>query len=193
MEHGLKNIDDCLVRDERKVRIYKEYFLNANPFILSIHDLAKTDLNDLDALNNRYLKLWLGMPKSGFFLPIHSKLGIDVKSVSHLYKDNRSLDIVRALEQGFRLQCEPRFRVSRSGPENLPSLFVRLRLQGPFCHLRNLRSVLLLLLSPPWPSMTLNHKIPSHLRALYMHDLGILTFHWHCTLIQLWNQTHAAG
>jgi hypothetical protein len=88
MECGLKNIDKCLVRDERKVRIYKEYFLPANCFILSIHDLTKMDLGKLDALANRYLKSWLGMPQGGSFLPVHSGLGMDVKSVSHLYKKN---------------------------------------------------------------------------------------------------------
>jgi hypothetical protein len=36
---------------------------------------------------------------------------------------------------------------------------------------------MLLLLNPPWPSMTLNHKVPSHHRALYTHNLGILTIH----------------
>jgi hypothetical protein len=36
--------------------------------------------------------------------------------------------------------------------------------------------------------MKLNHKIPCHLRALYMHNLGIMTFH--CTSTQLWNQAH---
>jgi hypothetical protein len=36
--------------------------------------------------------------------------------------------------------------------------------------------------------MTLNHKIPSHLRALYTHLLEILTFHY--TRTQLWNQAH---
>jgi hypothetical protein len=36
--------------------------------------------------------------------------------------------------------------------------------------------------------MTLNHKVPSHLRALYTHNLRILTFH--CTRTQLWNQAH---
>jgi hypothetical protein len=100
MERGLKNIDGCLVRDECKVRIYKEYFLPANRFILSIHDLTKTDLGDLDALTNSYLKSWLGMPQGGSFLPVHSGLGMDVKSVSHLYKESRSLDIVRTLIQG---------------------------------------------------------------------------------------------
>jgi hypothetical protein len=40
------------------------------------------------------------MPQSGSFLPVHSGLGMDVESVSHLYKESRSLDIVRALVQG---------------------------------------------------------------------------------------------
>jgi hypothetical protein len=39
-----------------------------------------------------------------------------------------------------------------------------------------------------WSSKTLNHKIPSHFRTLYMHVLDILTFHY--TRTQLWNQTH---
>jgi hypothetical protein len=50
MERGLDNIDKCLVQNERKVRIYKEYFLPANCFILSTHDLTKMDLKDLNAL-----------------------------------------------------------------------------------------------------------------------------------------------
>jgi hypothetical protein len=44
MERGLENIDKCLAHDEHKVRIYKEYFLPANHFIVWIHDLTKTDL-----------------------------------------------------------------------------------------------------------------------------------------------------
>jgi hypothetical protein len=40
---------------------------------------------------HRYLKSWLGMSQSGFFLPVHSGLGMDMKSVSHLYKESWSL------------------------------------------------------------------------------------------------------
>jgi hypothetical protein len=40
------------------------------------------------------------MPQGGSFLPVNSGLGMDVKSVSHLYKEIQSLDIVRALIQG---------------------------------------------------------------------------------------------
>jgi hypothetical protein len=97
IEHGLENLDKCLVCNEHKVRIPKEYFLPANHFILSIHDLTKTDLGKLDALANRYLKSWLGMPQGDYFLPMYSGLGMDVKSVYHLYRESQSLDIVRAL------------------------------------------------------------------------------------------------
>jgi hypothetical protein len=83
----------------------------------------------------------------------------------------------------FKLQCEPRFSVIRSGPGNLPFLFLQPGLRGPFCHPINLLS-----LNPPWQSMTLNYKIPSYLRVLYMQNLRILTFH--CTGTQLWNQVH---
>jgi hypothetical protein len=100
MERGLENIYKCLVHDEKKVRIHKEYFLPANRFILSIYDMTKTNLRKLDALANRYPKSWLGMPQGSFFLPVLSGLGMDVKSVPHLYKESRSMDIVRALIQG---------------------------------------------------------------------------------------------
>jgi hypothetical protein len=77
MELGLENIDKCLVRD-------KEHFLPANRFILSIHDLTKTDLGKLDGFANRYLKSWLGMPQESSFLPVHSGLGMDVKCLSSI-------------------------------------------------------------------------------------------------------------
>jgi hypothetical protein len=97
MESGLENRDQCLVHHERKVKIYKEYFLPANHFILSIHDLTKTHLGVLDALTNRYLKSWLGMPQGSSFLPVHSGLSMVAKNVSHIYKESQSLDNVRAL------------------------------------------------------------------------------------------------
>jgi hypothetical protein len=70
MKLGLENIKSCLVQDEHKVRIYKEYFLPANCFILLIHDLTKMDLGKLDDLTYRYLKSWLSMPQSGSFFAI---------------------------------------------------------------------------------------------------------------------------
>jgi hypothetical protein len=43
------------------------------------------------------------MPQGGSFLPVYSGLGMDVKSVSNLYKESQSLDIVRALIRGITL------------------------------------------------------------------------------------------
>jgi hypothetical protein len=70
-ERVLRNIDSCLVRNEHKVRIPMEYFLPANHFILLIHDLTKVDHGDLDALTNRYLRSWLGLPQGGSILLVH--------------------------------------------------------------------------------------------------------------------------
>jgi hypothetical protein len=73
------------------------------------------------------------MPQSSSFLPVRSGHGMDVKSVSHLYKESRSLDTVRALRRGITLftqQCRPRFTLSRIVQENLPSLFAWPRLLG---------------------------------------------------------------
>jgi hypothetical protein len=61
---------------------------------------CNTDLEKHDALTNSYLRSWPGMPHGDSFLPVHAGLGMVVKSVSHLYKESRSLDIVRALIQG---------------------------------------------------------------------------------------------
>ena len=40
----LKNVDDLLVRNEYKVRIYSEYLLGSNRFLFSIHDLSSNRL-----------------------------------------------------------------------------------------------------------------------------------------------------
>jgi hypothetical protein len=54
------------------------------------------------------------MPQSGSFLPVHSGLGMDVKSVSQVYKESRSLDIVRALVRGDNtVQTTVRVKVQR--------------------------------------------------------------------------------
>ena len=104
------------MRDEHKVRIYKEYFLPANWFILLIHDLTNSDLSKLDALTHRFLKSWLGMPQSASFLPVHSGCGMDVKSISHLYKESRTLDMVKALIRGDNtVQTTVQAKVQREG------------------------------------------------------------------------------
>ena len=56
----LKNLDSTLIRNEYKVRIHADYFLGASRFVLSVHDLTKTQIDILDSLAHSYLKKWLG-------------------------------------------------------------------------------------------------------------------------------------
>jgi hypothetical protein len=83
-----KNTEIRLRFESTAFNCCKNYFLN---LFLFLSFFQMSDLK-LDALTNRYLKSWLGMPHGGSFLPVHSGLGMDVES--------RSLDIVRALIRG---------------------------------------------------------------------------------------------
>jgi hypothetical protein len=140
MERGLENVDKCLERDECKVRIHKEYFLPA-------------DLGKLDALTNWYLKSWLGMPQGGYFLPVHSGLGMDVKSVSHLYKKCQSLDIVRAMIRGNHtvetvVQAKVHWSIGAEMDEKICHLCPCRRKCWDYCHQWNLQLAMLLMLNP---------------------------------------------
>ena len=78
-----------LIRDELKVRIYSEYFLGSNRFLLSVHDLNTSQLAVLDNLVHSFLKKWLGMPQSGSWCLVHDRHGLNIKSFSHFYKEAR--------------------------------------------------------------------------------------------------------
>ena len=56
MGDQLKNLDSSLVRNEYKVRVYSEYLLGSWRFMLSIHDLSKCQIADLESLTHSYLK-----------------------------------------------------------------------------------------------------------------------------------------
>ena len=89
----LKNIDELLVRNEYKVRIYAEYFLSANRFIFSVHDLNLGQLKVLNDLTHGYLKNWLGLPQCASWALVHDEHGLNIKSISHLYMECRALNL----------------------------------------------------------------------------------------------------
>ena len=93
LKTGVENIDSLLIRNEYKVRVYSEYFLGANRFIFSIHDLNLSQLRRMEELTHRYLKRWFGMPQSGSWAMVHDRHGMAVKSVTHFYKEARSLSL----------------------------------------------------------------------------------------------------
>ena len=93
MSDQLKNLDSTLIRNEYKVRVYSEYFLGACRFILSIHDLTKSQISDLESMAHSYLKRWLGLPRGASWALVHDIHGMNVKSIDHLYKESRSLTL----------------------------------------------------------------------------------------------------
>jgi hypothetical protein len=90
---ALENIDSLLVRDEMKVRIYSEYFLPSNRFLFSVHDLNLSQLRTIEELTHCFLKKWLGMPQCSSWCLVHDRHGLCIKSVTHMYKEARSLSL----------------------------------------------------------------------------------------------------
>ena len=64
MSDQLKNLDSTLIQNEYMVRVYSEYLLGACCLLLSIHDLTRSQISDLENLTHSYLKCWLGLPSS---------------------------------------------------------------------------------------------------------------------------------
>ena len=90
---GLKRIDDLLVRNEYKARIYAEYFLGSLRFLLSVHDLNKGQIESLEDMSHVFLKDWLGLPQCASWAIVHDIHGLNIKSFDHLYKECRSLTL----------------------------------------------------------------------------------------------------
>ena len=93
MGDQLKNLDLTLIRNEYKVRIYSEYMLGACRFLLSIHDLNRSQIAELESLAHSYLKRWLGLPRGASWALVHDVHGMNVKSIDHLYRECRALTL----------------------------------------------------------------------------------------------------
>ena len=96
----LSNLDAVLIRDEFKLWIYKNYLLPSVRFILTIHDLTKSDLKHLDVFTDKYVKKWTGVPPSATNAMIHMKAGLDIPSITQLYRLTHCLAHCRTRLQG---------------------------------------------------------------------------------------------
>ena len=65
LESKLSNLDKAEVRGEYKVAVYTRYALPSLRFHLSVHNIHKTHLAQLDATARRYIKQWLDFPSRG--------------------------------------------------------------------------------------------------------------------------------
>ena len=81
----LNNIDMALIRPEYKLKIYTKYYLHAIKFMLSVHDLTKTQRSSLDNCSSKFIKKWLNMPQKGATLAIiYCEQGLNIPSTVSL-------------------------------------------------------------------------------------------------------------
>ena len=87
LENGLTNINESPIRSEYKIRIYAQYLLPALRYHLTVNDMCVTHLQKLDALAERYLKKFFGIPHPGTMAFIHMPKGLAIKSISDMYRE----------------------------------------------------------------------------------------------------------
>ena len=87
----LDNIENLMIRNEQKVWSYKNYFLPGVRFLLTVHDLTQTHVQQLDAFTHVFLKRWAGLPSSATNLVIHMKVGLNISTIETLYHTFHSL------------------------------------------------------------------------------------------------------
>ena len=87
----LENIEKSAIRNEYKLWIYKHYFLPSIRFLLTVHELTKTDQNKLDALCTKFVKKWCGLSPCATNSIIHMKAGLNIMSIPHIYSLSHSL------------------------------------------------------------------------------------------------------
>ena len=90
VKEKLQNLEKMAVRNEFKLEIYKIYVLPSLRFLLTVHDLPITHLKKLDAVADKYLKSWAGLPKCATTAIIHLNTALDVKNISTLYKETHA-------------------------------------------------------------------------------------------------------
>ena len=83
----LDRIDNLLIRDEYKLRIYKHYILPSSQFILTVHELTKTSQKTLDAKITKYLKKWAGLPRGASPAILYTKGLLELKPICQLYEE----------------------------------------------------------------------------------------------------------
>ena len=64
-------------------------------FLLTVHELTKSDLKKLDTFTDKFIKKWSGLPPSATNAIIHMKPGLDIMSTSHLHTLCHSLAFSR--------------------------------------------------------------------------------------------------
>ena len=98
--NGLENIDKSLVRNEFKLKMYANYFLPSLRYHLTVNDTTSTHLQQLDALTDRFIKKWAGIPRPGTLAFLHMPEGLNIKSISTLYSECHTSSYISSRSKG---------------------------------------------------------------------------------------------
>ena len=86
------------MRPELKLKIYDKCILSYVKFLLTVHDLTKTQLSKLDSLSATYVKKWLEFPSRGATTAIiHSPSGLNIPKLSEVYFECHCTSIAHGL------------------------------------------------------------------------------------------------
>ena len=97
---GIEKIGEAMVRNEFKLWMYTNYLLPSKRFLLTIHTLTDTQLKSLDTLTDKAIKSWAGLPPGATNALIHMPEGLDVKSISEMYKEVHTVSHTRTRLKG---------------------------------------------------------------------------------------------
>ena len=99
-KEGMERIQKSEVRSEYKLWIYVNYFLPSKRFLLTVHNLTSTSLMKLDRLTDKYVKMWCGIPPSATNAILHMPEGLNVRSISELYRETHTVSHARTRLKG---------------------------------------------------------------------------------------------
>ena len=100
IETSLENVASSLIRNEYKLKIYIRYFLPSLRYHLTVNDMCSSHLSQLDALTNRYLKKWSGIPHPGTLAFLHMPNGLNISTITDLYTECHTLNHIAMRNRG---------------------------------------------------------------------------------------------
>ena len=67
------------------------YILPSIRFLLTVHDLPKTYLLQLDTFTDQFVKKWAGLPRCATTAVIHLNTALNIKKISTLYTETHCI------------------------------------------------------------------------------------------------------
>jgi len=92
---ALERVDSAKIRDEYRVRIANEYVIPAMRFILTVHDLPQTRVQELHTTYHRFIKKWSGLPRAATGTVLYHDGVFGLRSVTQTYLEEHVLSYVR--------------------------------------------------------------------------------------------------